>query len=177
MISHAEFIETLETKNHMPWLEGRMLEYKVSLKSCAFSKVVETVCAFLNTEGGRMVFGVEDTSLQIKGISNDSKVVDCFINEVDGILQNASIISEVTKKPPRPQQLLCDRVVCKNGKYVVVITVTTHQEHKEYITKTGAKIFRLNASNYNETSKNHYTQAEVDSILYSNKKNYESLLS
>jgi len=52
MLSHTEFLNELQTKTHVPWLEGRTLEYKNYLpKGPAFTKIVETISHYLTQKG------------------------------------------------------------------------------------------------------------------------------
>jgi len=120
------------------------------------------------------VLGVHDSTLQIDGLFCSTKEIDSFINNIDSIIHDGRIVSEVTKKPPSASQIVCDCVTTKNKK-VVVITITTTPDHKEY-TMNGIKFHRLNASNYEETGRVYYSQKELDSYLDAQKATYASLL-
>ena len=50
--------------------ESKNIEYKVSLPDKS-EKYMKTIVAFANTQGGKLIVGVDDKTHQIVGVEND----------------------------------------------------------------------------------------------------------
>ena len=64
--------------------ESEVLEFKGNELSEDSKKWLKTAIAFANGKGGSIVFGVEDTSLEITGIQSENvfKFMDALTNEI-----------------------------------------------------------------------------------------------
>lgn len=51
--------------------ESKNIEYKVSLPGKS-EKYMKTVVAFANGQGGRIIFGIDDKTLEVVGIDSDN---------------------------------------------------------------------------------------------------------
>lgn len=58
------------TKHEILNDENKDLEFKEEIPSVSL-KYLKTIVAFANCEGGELVFGIEDSSLKIKGFKGD----------------------------------------------------------------------------------------------------------
>lgn len=63
--------------------EGKTLEFKEELSSRSHDSLARTICAFANTAGGDIVFGIEDKTKYIKGISSIQVVEETIVNIID----------------------------------------------------------------------------------------------
>lgn len=63
--------------------ESKTLEFKAALSSKSES-YLKTVVAFANTDGGRLIFGIDDKSRQVVGVEKDDvfKIMDAIANAV-----------------------------------------------------------------------------------------------
>lgn len=63
--------------------ESKTLEFKAALSSKSES-YLKTVVAFANTDGGRLIFGIDDKSRQVIGVEKDDvfKIMDAIANAV-----------------------------------------------------------------------------------------------
>lgn len=63
--------------------ESKTLEFKAALSSKSES-YLKTVVAFANTDGGRLIFGIDDKSCQVVGVEKDDvfKIMDAIANAV-----------------------------------------------------------------------------------------------
>ncbi len=63
--------------------ESKTLEFKAVLSSKSES-YLKTVVAFANTDGGRLIFGIDDKSRQVVGVEKDNvfKIMDAIANAV-----------------------------------------------------------------------------------------------
>lgn len=175
-----EQIATLET---FPLSEGRTLEFKASW-NCAKMKLAQTVCAFLNMEGGHMVVGVHDETLAIHGIRASKKEMDSILLQIDDIYHHQLVYS--TDGAPLHKNAIKARFVARaNGGYVLVISATKDEVEREYVTTSNgdvglkrlsenAKIqqtkhayyyVRLMASNYCTAHHKLYTRADLENEL------------
>lgn len=58
--------------------ESRTLELKKSTGE--LKDGMHAACAFLNTEGGWLIFGITPKSLKIVGLWNSNRILKCLIN-------------------------------------------------------------------------------------------------
>ena len=63
--------------------EGKTLEFKEELSSRSHDSLARTICAFANTAGGDIVFGIEDKTKYIKGVSSILVVEETIVNIID----------------------------------------------------------------------------------------------
>ena len=108
-------------------------------------KIQETICAFLNTDGGHLIFGIDDSTREIFPICID-KSVDSFILRIDAIIHSKIIVTSDGKNL-LPQNIKCSTVKLNKNSGLIFITVTPTPNTK-YSTNDGAEWYRLSASNY-----------------------------
>ncbi len=152
-----------------PRMEGTTLEFKQSIADLHQKKIPETLCGFLNTQGGNMIFGIRDDGY-ITGLSCGRKIIDDFLLHIDRIFHEAVIRATDTFERVHPSCVRTEVLTCHNGKPVVVVTVTPALD-TQYQTKEGGVWYRLNASNYKITGSDQlYTEAEVRSKIAQTRK-------
>lgn len=63
--------------------ESKNIEYKVAVPDKS-EKYMKTVVAFANTQGGRLVIGVDDKTHQVVGVDNGSlfQLMDALANAI-----------------------------------------------------------------------------------------------
>lgn len=104
--------------------ETREVEFKVQRPKDS-SKYMKTVVAFSNGEGGRIVFGVQDKTLQVCGIPRE----DVF-SEMDAITEAISDSCEPTVIPDVYLQTI-------DGKTVIVVDISEGRQRPYYIKSLG----------------------------------------
>jgi predicted HTH transcriptional regulator len=128
----------------VPLYESNQIEFKVS--TISFDKLKKTVCAFLNTIGGYIFIGIDD-SRQICGI--EPKMADNISLMVDQIICLKSVTrmdgAELTIREASAQIVDVDGTA---GKVLLIIKVQPASLSQDYMWDTGECYFRLNASNY-----------------------------
>ena len=67
--------------------ESKNIEYKVVVPDKS-EKYMKTVVAFANTQGGRLVIGIDDKTHQVVGVDNDSlfQAMDALTNAISCLL-------------------------------------------------------------------------------------------
>ena len=109
--------------------ESKNIEYKVVVPDKS-EKYMKTVVAFANTQGGRLVIGIDDKTHQVVGVDNDSlfQAMDALTNAISDSCE-PQIIPDIG-----PQTV--------DGKTVIVITVEAGKNRPYYIKAQGkAPIF------------------------------------
>jgi predicted HTH transcriptional regulator len=153
----------LEGCTVFPLPEGSQLEFKQSFRSSMSDKIIATICAILNTGGGYLVIGVQDTDRVIIGIKTD-KDMDCFLLMLDSIYHHSHIL----KKDGSPVNVgaITSRVVrTTNNKDLLVVTINAEPGEK-YSLKDGTVWYRLSASNFKQTAlPAMYTQTELNAFV------------
>lgn len=129
-----------------PGIESNTLEFKLNVSKCCLEKLYPTVCAFLNTKGGRIVFGVEDETRKIVGLDVDSNKLDGVMLTIDNIYQTPSIVDEIGN-PPAVGQVVGRIQKLGDGRVLLIVDVRA-AEGPIYRTRDGTCWYRLSASNY-----------------------------
>ena len=112
-----EDFQSFEFESHLPFLESEELEFKnysIPLQIGHFKKIKKTVCAFLNSNGGRIYFGVRDEDQCVIGIQFRNRFqLDDFRDSIKNAL------SLITPEIRRDQYFL---------KFLPVMEKTRHRE-------------------------------------------------
>lgn len=146
-----------------PLPESSNLEFKRNHASCDIQKIYATICAILNGGGGHIIFGVEDGSRRIVGVTCD-KSLDIFVLNIDNIY-HTRMINYRDKTPIPIHAVKTEMVRAAGDKKLLVITLTA-EKGEVYSFKDGSIWHRLNASNFKQTSLNRlYTKQEMNDIL------------
>ena len=104
--------------------ESKNIEYKVTLPDKS-EKYMKTIVAFANTQGGKLIVGVDDKTHQIVGVEND-----VLFQLMDGIA-NAVSDSCVPQIIPDIEPQTVD------GKTVVVVSVEARKNRPYYLKSKG----------------------------------------
>ena len=104
--------------------ESKNIEYKVSLPDKS-EKYMKTIVAFANTQGGKLIVGVDDKTHQIVGVEND-----VLFQMMDGIA-NAVSDSCVPQIIPDIEPQTVD------GKTVIVVSVEAGKNRPYYLKSKG----------------------------------------
>ena len=104
--------------------ESKNIEYKVTLPDKS-EKYMKTIVAFANTQGGKLIVGIDDKTHQIVGVEND-----ILFQLMDGIA-NAVSDSCVPQIIPDIEPLTID------GKTVIVVSVEAGKNRPYYLKSKG----------------------------------------
>ena len=146
------------------YAENDIFEYKENINILTFNKYVETICAFLNTNGGYLIFGIKD-NLDLVGITNNQKDIDKFICMIDQIISNSMILQTrddiITHLYSKNIKV---RILINNYNKKFIIIKVENDINTKYQLQTGLICHRLNASIYYEKNEKIYKQYEIDNI-------------
>lgn len=148
------YVSTLDI---YPDIESSELEFKTNL--VPGDKIITPICAFLNTNGGTIICGIDDETRKIKGIDKTSKHIDDFILNIDTIYHLKKIITDAGDSLS-PRNIETSLVKQKDGKPVIIIKIKPDSDTK-YQTANGNIFYRVNASNYKINTTKMYTEYEV----------------
>lgn len=111
-------------KDELFFGESKNIEYKVVVPDKS-EKYMKTVVAFANTQGGRLVIGIDDKTRKVVGVDNDSlfQTMDALTNAISDSCE-PQIIPDI-----EPQTV--------DGKTVIVITVEAGKNRPYYIKSKG----------------------------------------
>lgn len=104
--------------------ESQNIEYKSTLPDKS-EKYMETIVAFANTQGGKLIVGVDDQTLEIVGVKN----IELF-QVMDGIA-NAVSDSCIPQIIPDIEPLTVD------GKTVIIVSVEAGKNRPYYLKSKG----------------------------------------
>ena len=104
--------------------ESKNIEYKLTLPDKS-EKYIKTIVAFANSQGGKLIIGVDDKTHQVVGVDDDN-----LFRLMDGIA-NAVSDSCVPQIIPdiEPQTI--------DGKTVIVVTVEVGKNRPYYLKSKG----------------------------------------
>ena len=166
------FPEDIENLDTFPIPEGKHFEFKQSIKS--IDKLLATICAFLNAEGGYLIFGIIDNNRRICGLRITSKQVDDFIlAHIDSIFQYKRIVYQDTKEAISPEYVKTDIIRRYDNTYIIVVKVLPPDSNQTFQTYDGESFYRLNASNMRVRSDKVYLEEQVNNMLINQKKSLE----
>jgi predicted HTH transcriptional regulator len=151
--------------NKFKHYESDEVELKESVNIGLFDKYKETICAFLNNNGGNLIFGIKD-NLDIVGL-RDNVELDKFVCRLDAIISGGLIVCyEEDSNNKNIVNILPDAIKTKiiindvGKKFLLVIV--KREDGMEYQLNNGQIFHRLNASNYNVRSDKLYTQSQLN---------------
>ena len=104
--------------------ESKNIEYKVTVPEKS-EKYMKTVVAFANTQGGRLIIGVDDKTHQVVGVDNDNlfQLMDSLANAISDSCE-PQIIPDI-----EPQTV--------DGKTIIIVTVEAGKNRPYYIKSKG----------------------------------------
>ncbi len=149
---------SIEGLTTFPYPEGIQFEFKKTFTSVARSvktkdKLYQTICAFLNTQGGYLIYGIDDETREIHGVPiTKSKELDAFLLKVDNIY-HSNILMQENGTPLVPGTVVATIVpVTKYQTHLCIVKVTP-TPGVTCIFHSGEKYVRLSASNYHVNAK------------------------
>lgn len=174
--------------------ENEYIEYKENMSDGIAKNIHESICAFLNRNGGYIIVGISD-SRNIIGIN--MKLYDRFINNTLDSIYTQAIIIKNENSFINPFLIKPIIHITKENKTLLILDVTTDLPKIEndyrsiYSLKNGYSYFRLNASNKKITSNNRLflfneleslkitrienEKIKLEELLYKNKLKYNEL--
>jgi predicted HTH transcriptional regulator len=159
MIAQSDFDNLTFTK-----FESDKFEFKESIIEKVFDKYLETICGFLNTNPGYLIFGIKD-NLELVGLKLKSKEIDKFILRFDSIINSSQIvgINKLTNQiinltPTSIKQTIITNKFCKQFLAIEVIP----EPNIKYQLANGKIYYRLGASNYFEKNEKFFKQSDFD---------------
>lgn len=129
-----------------PGRESNTMEFKLSLSNIIKNKCISTICSFLNSKGGYIVFGVEDKDRRIVGIDCTPAELDEHLLWFDG-LYHSKRITDVDGNKLKPGTLEVQTLKVAADRFVVVLTMTP-EPGVSYKCQDGTAWHRLAASVY-----------------------------
>lgn len=143
------------------YTEGNTLEFKQNFNKSIKDKYIETVCAFINTDGGRLIFGIKNCGL----------ISGCYIYraELDSILlffdqMNQHLFSENGES--FDSSLIKSKItLIAKDTYIIEIICQKKSSEYKYQKKDGKCYIRNNAGNTQIKMKKLYSHEEYDLIL------------
>ncbi len=154
--------EALRLMKVFPYTEGTQWEFKQSASDICLNKLEKTLCAFLNTSGGHLVFGIIDKTLELNWLSIHPKELDKVKLRIDNIYQQQTI-KTLDNKAIQLGYIKTTIFTSYEKKYIIVVTaiptpgITYVHNHHIY--------HRLNASNYYLQQIQYVTKWEMDHAI------------
>ncbi len=147
--------------NLFPYPESSELELKLTFNKNFIGKYEETICGFLNSGGGKLIFGISD-DLQLIGLNLNSKEIDECVLSLDNIIRyNRIVRNDSNLKTINPSSIKISQIVNITRKKFLIVTVIS-EENVKYQLKNGRIYFRLGASNLFQKTEKFYSQQDFD---------------
>lgn len=149
------FPTTFKIGDRFPYPEGLQFEFKEN----NYNKMIDTICAFLNTVGGYYIIGINDAGI-VRGI-NRAMLDKCMLL-MDSVFREERIVNATTKEPVSPSYICAESINVGNDKYLMVVRVIPTADDTIWQTKD-CIWRRMNASNCSGTT----SQRPDASIIHS----------
>lgn len=104
--------------------ESKNIEYKITLPDKS-EKYMKTVIAFANTQGGKLIIGIDDKTHEVVGVNDE-----CLFETMDSI---ANAVSDSCK----PQIIPEIEPLTIEGKTVIIVTVEAGKNRPYYLKSKG----------------------------------------
>jgi predicted HTH transcriptional regulator len=157
--------------DRFPYPEGTQLEFKKTFHINQHNKYRETICAFLNTNGGHIIYG----------ILNNCMINGCILSPVDkdNILLFVDSIYNILKKTngetiPKNTIKVYFEEISKNN-YIIIISCYK-VDNDEYQFLAGDSWIRMNASNMKTKHGKLYSIQDVANIKIKINRKYEDII-
>ncbi len=161
--------EELKTMTHFPYPEGKQYEFKQAfneyrhnINRSTSERIEQTICAFLNSEGGYIVCGIRDEDRALIWMDLTPYQLDEILLKIDNIYHGKMIYT--TDLEDIKIHNIQTKILEKDGKYLIIIKVEP-DAGKEYRTYE-YKWYRLNASNYAEKKEKFFRAKDISSLLH-----------
>jgi len=132
-------------------------------------KYLETICSFLNSKGGYLIFGIDDTR-ELVGLQIEDSKIDEILLRIDTIILNKRIIGRhvetneiisVTSK-----NVLTEFRKNKVGMLFLIIQVKPIKTSDiRFQLENGKTYYRLGASNFVDKTERFFTQSDVENQI------------
>lgn len=129
-----------------PGMESNTMEFKLSLSKSIKNKCFPTMCAFLNSRGGYIVFGVQDTDRRIVGLPNTVEELNQELLWFDNFY-HCNRITDSAGLALDPGVLMAHIIEVDSDRRVLVATIRP-TIGKKYRCHDGSEWHRLAASIY-----------------------------
>lgn len=163
-------LDLFDSESTVPF-ENDYLEYKENMSDGIAKNIHESICAFLNRNGGYVIVGISDDRT-IVGVN--MKLYDRFVNNTVDSIYNQALIVKNERDIINPFMIKINIYTNKQNKTLFILDITTdlpkleYGYRSEYSLKCGSSFFRLNASNKRLTSSNKlFLFKEVESLKIS----------
>jgi len=157
--------------DRFPYPEGTQLEFKKTFHINQHNKYRETICAFLNTNGGHIIYG----------ILNNCIINGCILTPVDkdNILLFVDSIYNILKKTngetiPKNTIKVYFEEISKNN-FIIIISCY-RVENDEYQFLAGESWIRMNASNMKTKHGKLYSIQDVANLKIKINRKYEDII-
>ncbi len=161
--------EELMTMTHFPYAEGKQYEfkeafneYRQNINKTTAERIVQTICAFLNSNGGYIVCGIRDENRALIWLDLTPEQLDDILLRIDNIYHGKMIYT--TDFEDIKIHNIQTKVLEKDGKYLIIVKAVP-DIGKEYRTYE-YKWYRLNASNYAEKMEKFFRAKDISSLFH-----------
>ncbi len=151
---------------YFPYFESIQFEFKRSFHYQHFPKYLETMCSFLNSRGGYLIFGIDDTR-ELVGLNIETCKIDETLLRIDSIVLNRRIIGRHIGTNDvitlNSKNVTTEFLKNSNGLLFLIIKVTPIRASDIiFQLENGKTYYRLGASNFVDKSERFFTQSDVE---------------
>jgi predicted HTH transcriptional regulator len=129
-----------------PGIESNTMEFKLSLSNIIKNRCISTICSFLNSKGGYIVFGVENKERRIIGINLSLAELDEHLLWFDN-LYHSKRITDSNGNKLKPGTIETRIINVKPEIYILVLVIKPNPD-ETYKCQDGTSWHRLSASDY-----------------------------
>lgn len=162
-------MEKLCLGEYFSQFEGRHHEFKNNYNNKHQRKYKETLCAFLNSRGGQLIFGVEDNG-RICGVARS------LVDQINLMVDNcyADLVTASGLQLPRETILTHVRETTDANSFVVIVECAATDGLYQF--RSGDVFYRNNASNMRYSGIVYRTESEFIALRQSLEQSHEDAI-
>lgn len=139
--------------------ESNILEYKFTFDKTNTEKYIKTICAFLNTKGGTLIFGIRDDGY-IQGCKDKRDLIDSVKLFIDNL---RNLIFKTNGELLDLENVKIQHYCIAYNTYIIEIICAEPEEKNQYQYKNDI-YERLNASTIKRKTDRLYTKQDYDQL-------------
>lgn len=153
--------DTFSANEEFCYSEGKHIEFKKSYNPVNQRKYCETICAFLNSQGGYLLFGIDDNRIMC-GMTKK------HIDDI-GLMADSCYTTLITTSGEElPLECITTRIIISSCDKLCIVVIKCEKTHNLYQFQNGNTYYRNNASNFHYSGIVYRRESQMREVYETN---------